>query len=276
MYVDLAELNQEQALEHAPTLMSVINKLPGTAAKERYIDMHADNADAALVAFEEAIRNDPKDPRLKGLLAAMYLRFGGSSQAFAVMRKVADIDPQDNGRLKRGLLSVSLGAQNEAIAAFRKVTNDRRNSSVAHSSIGVMFYHLGQRPRAQAAVTAALKADDSNIAARLYEAQIALERGALGRAEESARTILDIDRGSAMGHLMLGRIYERKGSAKEAVAAYESALRSSPGLMVAKVELAGLQHQAGEAEEALSILTQAFEIYPQMASTRRLLFRIGY
>lgn len=233
--------------------------------------------DQALARFEEAIQNDPRDPRLKGILAGMYLAFGGSSQAFAVMRQVADLDPTETGSPKRGrVLTLSRLAQEEAIERFASATGEIRNRSVAHSSIGVMQYHLGQRKAAWRSITEALTSDESNMTARLYESQMALEDGKLKRAEEAARTILDIDRSSAMGHLMLARTLLKKGKISDASDEYEAALRSQPGLMVATVESAGLALTRGDREEALEQLKQAHRLYPHLLTTRRLLYEAGY
>ena len=45
----------------------------------------------AIKSLDEAIQNDPRDPRLKGILAALYLSVGGSPQAYALMRRAAEI-----------------------------------------------------------------------------------------------------------------------------------------------------------------------------------------
>jgi len=233
--------------------------------------------DKALKQFEIAIENDPRDPRLKGILAGMYLAFGGSSQAFAVMRQVADLDPGQRSTRRGGhLLGLSRLAQEEAVERFAGATGEARNRSVAESSIGVMEYHLGKHDRAWAAIQRSLKHDESNLTARLYEAQLALERGQIKRAEEAARTILDIDRASAMGHLMLARALLARGKQRDAEDEYEAALRSQPGLIVATVESAGLALKRGDREEALEQLKQAHRLYPHILTTRRLLYEAGF
>jgi tetratricopeptide (TPR) repeat protein len=233
--------------------------------------------DRALKHFEEAIHNEPRDPRLKSIMAAMYLHFGGSSQAFAVMRKVADMDPEQGvSRQRKRAIPLPVAAQTEAIDEFRKATTEARNRSVAYSSMAILYYHLHDTARAYEAIGNALESDDSNRAALLYQAQLSLERGQLDKAFQAAKLILDIDRASAMGHLMHARVLGKKGQVKEAEDEYDAAVRSEPGLMIAKVEMAGLSLKRGRKDEALQTLAEAYRLYPHMVATRRLLLEAGY
>ena len=236
------------------------------------------NADEALKRFEEAVGNDQRDARLRGILASMYLAFGGSSQAFAVMRQVADLDPRDrSSRAGKGLLRLSFWAQQEAIDRFQKASTDQRNRSVANAAVGLMLYHMDESAKARAAIERALEADESNVTARLYECQLALEFGAQKKAEEAGRTILDIDRASAIGHLMLARVFAAGNKHRDAKEEYESALRSSPGMMVAKVELVGLNLGGKTVDpEDIEVLKEAHRLYPHVLLTRRLLLQAKY
>ncbi len=244
--------------------------LAGRAAAEQ------GDRDLALRKMNEAVTNDPQDPRLKGLLAGEYLKQNGYDRAFALMRKAADVDPRSvDSRRRSGLLSLSPVAVQDAIRQFRRSAIDERNASVAHSSIGLLHYHMGDRARAQASVERALRLDDANLTALIYKAQIALDRGDYRRARKIAQKVLAVERGSALGYLLLARSLaglRRHDAAREH---YLAALRSDPALLPAKVELAGLNLETEERGLAVQTLQDAYLINSGSLTVRRLMLKAG-
>ena len=162
--------------------------------------------DAGIKTLEEAVSADSKDPRLKGILAATYLARGGQPQAYALMRRAADVDPQQAwSRRRRGPMSLSEIPVREAIQRFRSSAGEERNASVASSAMGMLYYFLGDAGRAKAAIERALRIDNSNVTALIYDAQLALDRKDPKRAQRSALRLLAVERGSALGHLLHAR-----------------------------------------------------------------------
>lgn len=226
--------------------------------------------------LEEAITNDPRDVRLKGILAALYLRRGGSPQAYALMRRAAEVDPLEaEARNRQGPLSLSPIAVQEALGQFRRSAAEERNASVASSAMGMLYYHLGDKTRAATAIARALRIDGANSTALIYEAQLALDRGDARRGLSAAQKLLAVERGSALGHLLHARAQSALQNYDVARREYEAALRSNPGLLAAKVELAGLDLEAGEREEAIEQLLTAYRINPHNLRVRQLLYQAG-
>lgn len=232
--------------------------------------------DDAIKHLEDAAASDARDPRLKGILAATYLMRGGYTRAFALMRRAADTDPMvARSRRRASPLALSVLPVNEAIEQFRRATSEDRNASVANAAIGMLYYHLGDRGRAATAVERALRADGSNVAALIYDAQLALDRGKVKIAERSALKLLAVERGSALGHLLLGRAYKVQGKKEKATEQYESALRSNPGLLAARVEMAEMQLDEGDRDALVAQIQEAFRVDPHSLETRQILYRAG-
>ncbi len=230
----------------------------------------------AVRSLEEAITNDPRDTRIKGILAAVYLSVGGVPQAYTLMKRAAEIDPLEaNSRARVGPVALSPLPVQEALSRFRKSAGEERNASVASSAMGMMYYHLGDRARARASIARALKLDSANTTALIYSAQLSLDRDEIKAATKAARKLLAVERGSALGHLLLGRALAAKRDFDSARREYESALRSNPGLLAAKVELASIAMEAGNREEAVKELTTAFHINPYNLKVRRLMHKAG-
>lgn len=243
----------------------------------------AAQADAELRARDQAVRrlelamaNDPRDVRLKGILAALFLKGGDSSQAYSLMRQAAEIDPLEAfARNRLGPISVAELAVRDAIAQFRKSASEERDASVASSSMAMLYYALGDQDRARAAVDRALRLDNANVAALVYEAQLAIDRGDASKGAQVARQLLAVEKGSSLGHLLLARALKVKKQLDEARQHYEDALRSNPGLLTAKVELASLRLEGNTREASLEVLRGAFTVKPDDITLRRVLWEAG-
>lgn len=239
----------------------------------------ARNKDRDLVVkyFEEAMTNAPSDARIKGIFAAAYLTLGSSQQAYTLMRKAADIDPSERlSRSRTGPLAITDIPVREAVEAFRRSATEEGNASVANSAIGLLYYQVGDKQRAVDAIARALKSDDKNATALLYQAQLALDHNDYKQAEVAATHILSVDRGAALGYLMMARAHARQNNIPAAVEQYGNALRSNPGLLVAKVEIACIEFAQGQRDRAIQELATAYQVNPQNRITRTCLYQADY
>jgi tetratricopeptide (TPR) repeat protein len=248
---------------------------PAALVLEGRIALAEGRDDAGLRTLRGAVKSAPKDARLYAVLAGGYLDAGRPAQAYATMRKATDLDPSRAHAIRRNTaLSVSESAQRAAIAAFERSAREPRNASVAYAAIALIHFHLGETAAASRAARRALALDDANLLALVYEAQAALDTGALGRAERAAKKILLVEQGSALGHLLRARVAVKRGREEAAREGFQAALRTNPGLLAAEVELAALDLASGAPEDAAGarqVLLRAFTIEPDLLDLRRLL-----
>jgi predicted Zn finger-like uncharacterized protein len=231
----------------------------------------------AMVELKRALKAMPKEPRLHAMLFAAHRAAGNSDAATASVLALAKIDPLDNPARQRDLRSqFGKGLWQLLRGHLKPGSKNRKDVAAAYSVLALMLFIDDDDAGATRAVKIALGKDKGQILAHLYQAQLLLKAEKYEDAEEHARTILDLDRSSAIGQLMLARVQKAKGALDEAKESYQSALRNSPGLTIAKVELAGMSLQAGDKNAALKVLTDAFRVYPGLRTTRRLLLASGY
>lgn len=228
-----------------------------------------------LKKLRAAVSVAPNDPRYRGILASMYLRIGGATQAYTIMKRAAEIDPEVAfHRGRHGALALSPAAVDEAAQAFLAADTDEANRAVAAAAAAALYFHNGDRRRATRMLRRALDWDPANVPALIYFAEIELERGRPQGAIRSARKVLRLEHGSALAYLMLGRAYRSLERWRDAREAYAAALRSNPGLLAAKIELAGVRVQRGD-DAARAVLRSAFQLAPQNLVLRRLLWKFG-
>ena len=231
----------------------------------------------AAKTLERATGTGANDPRLLTLLYAAYLGTGQVDFAAKTLKTLRNVDPKDNAA-RRAAFAPRLSEKTWKRARSFLRPRSQKGSDVAeaYSVLAVLLHYSGDQAGADKALQLALKAEESSLLARLYHAYFYLSANKRAEAVESAKTILDIERSSAIGQLMLARAEKANGSLGNAKAAYESALLSSPGLTIAKVELAGMALEAGQKSQAIKVLTEAFRLYPSLQTTRHLLLAAGY
>jgi TolB-like protein/class 3 adenylate cyclase/Tfp pilus assembly protein PilF len=85
----------------------------------------------------------------------------------------------------------------------------------------------------------------------------------LERAEELARRAIELDPGSAMGHLLLATTHFRSGRTAEAIAAAELAVEAAPSYELSYVVKAQGLAQSGRYVAAMRALRRAFRLSPR-------------
>ncbi|MEL6186074.1 MAG: hypothetical protein AAFU79_15725, partial [Myxococcota bacterium] len=196
-------------------------------------------------------------------------------QAYATLRKTTELDPIRADRIEAAAdLPLSRAALASARAEFERSAREPRNASVAYAAIAVLERHSGNPAGARRALSRALAIDDANVLALIYDAQMSLETGGLSRAQTAANRLLDVERGSALGHLLRARAHVAVSEYEEAREDFQAALRTNPGLLSAEFELATLDLEEGTdtPAEARRVLERAFSIEPNLLRLRQMLF----
>ncbi|MBX2812631.1 MAG: zinc-ribbon domain-containing protein [Myxococcales bacterium] len=229
------------------------------------------NVGEALQHMRTAMHNSPKDQRLVTILASEYLRNGQASQAYATMRKVVEFEPfhwSDEG--DRMALSLGRQVMLDALAQFQRSAKNPRNASVAHSAAAILQIHLGREVEAEQSVHRALVTDDANVLALILKTYFAAQGGAWNAVEKAANAVLLVERGNAVAHLYRARAHSQRGDKAEARDDYLAALRSQPGLLIAEVELALLNHDSVTSEQIRPVLEKALSLNPTSIRIRQL------
>lgn len=251
---------------------------PAALVLEAQIVNSLGEVESALALARAAVALAPKDARLHLFLAGLYIEAGLEPQAYTTLRKLVDIDPARTHSLRpRSLLSPSDSALRETVRRLERSARTPRNAAVAFAAVAVAYLHLGDQPASARALRRSLQADDANVLGLLYEGQAGLDGGDPARAERAAKRLLLVERGSAVGHLILARAAVALDDGALARESFRAALRSNPGLLAAEFELAALDLSEGTdaADEARAVLVRAFTVEPDLLDLRKLLLRHG-
>ncbi|MEE2904182.1 MAG: tetratricopeptide repeat protein [Myxococcota bacterium] len=240
---------------------NIESKLPSRAAK----------------LLEGAVKSGLDDPRILAVQYAAYLAMNLPEKATTVAKAIGSIDPKENGaRMVQDPYATKLKTWQMVRKYLRPTSKSRMKVAEAFSVLAVLLYFTGDSKGFQRTNQSALKADKDNTLARLYQVYSAFEQEKFEDCLKDTQTLLEIDRSSIIGQLMLARVQKSMGKTAEAKASYDTALLSSPGLTIAKVELAAIAIEAGKKNEAIKELLEAYRLYPKFRTTRRLLLAAGY
>ncbi len=234
-------------------------------------------ADEGVRWMNEALANDPSNPELRMILAALYLSFGGTSQAVEVLRALSGFDPGDRLSHPEGaLFAVSEMAVVDALRIMRSASSEAQTRSDAHAILAVLDYQNGRMAAAKRGFAKALAADASNPVALLFKAQMDAERRVFRTAESALKRLARVQPRGAVPHLLRSQIYTERGLLGKAEAALSEGKKiDSQHYMVRSTE-ALLHLKRGKRNQAKTALVAALERRPYALKPRRILFEAGF
>ena len=192
----------------------------------------------------------------KGLFAVSTVEAGiGTAYAFtgnllegeARLKRAVELGPElQNAWVQLGRTQAMLGKRDEAIATFRKaVEREQANIEAAHQ-LGVELTGAGKPEEALSYFNRALKFTP-NDPVMLTDYGLALAQS--GRPAEATKQLeAAIAKGApAVARFNLGLVYAEQRQIENARLAFRGAIKADPNLLVARVALARLELEAGNA-----------------------------
>jgi tetratricopeptide (TPR) repeat protein len=198
------------------------------------------------------------------------LRNGDYSAARASLEEALKINPADV-RALRGL-DVSYVIQKQAAAGIEKVkeyASRQPQSAPVQEFLGTALLSQGNRDQAEAAFTAAKKADPHFEDADLSLTQIDLLNGKVDSAQKKLEAILASDPDNKVAHMWLANIETMKGNYSTAAERYRQVMAESPNNAQALNNLAYiLAEYSHQPDQALAYAQRAVELAPDRPEYR--------
>jgi tetratricopeptide (TPR) repeat protein len=238
------------------------------------IAVHRGAADQAVKLFEAAVASDPRDFSIRAAFAAMYLKFGGVTQAHHVLDAASSIDPFERVDPRSSLsVRLSRASVREANGIIQGALRDvePRSRALVASSEALVSTRQGDLARARDAVAIALRSDRDEPLALLVDAELALLAQNPAHAEKPLKTLLRKGQDTALIHLLAARVEAKTGRPNEAKAEYLAAIQRNPDLVLARAELAALELGGNKGAEALGVIRGLLKTHPDLIELRRIL-----
>ncbi len=248
------------------------------------------DAAGAEKSLEQACGQLPKSPEARFYLGDFYLSHGRTSEAEQQYRQALAIDPKYGPALMNlGAIQARSNQADQADQTFRQAAAlpDKRYKPV-HAEF---LFQTGKREQGLAELQKLAAADpnDLNVRAKLVDAYLALHRagdaekvlteaikkngidqdallrrsriyldtGKYAEAEADLNQVLRFHKDSAEAHYLLSRVAKVRANPSMLRQELEAAVKSDPGFLMARVDLASTLVAEHSARYALQILDEA-------------------
>jgi choline-sulfatase len=233
-----------------------------------------DKHDDASRLLEEALREDPRMPQARLMLAGSYSELGRTDEARAQFDLVLEEDPSSVQALVgvAGLLRRE-GKTDDVIALCRQTLSlDERNVQ-AYTLLGEVYAGRKDPGKALPYFEKAVEIQPKLTRNRLNLASALVELGQYARAEKILDGILQESPRFPMAQYTRALLYEGQGRISEARAAYEAELEAYPRQYKARFNLGKILYALGDREEAKKQMREVIQIAPKQPEGYLLLAR---
>ncbi len=192
------------------------------------LTMHG-RLEEAEVAFENALKHHPEDPKILSNYCALLMKLKRAEDAEAILRKVVSTSPDDINSLNNlAALLINRKNYSEAETYARKVLEKDSKNVFAWTNLGLVLDALKKPKEAEDAFRKALSIDPNFGQARQFLTDLLAKEGRKSEALKTADEGEIGDALSAESQYRLARRLESLGRLEEAEAAFLKALNLDP------------------------------------------------
>lgn len=220
---------------------------------------------AAMREFLEIVRLNPNDVDAHINLSNVLEQGGDFVASVAEMRKAVSLT---SGRRD---LCLILGQKQHRAHQYTEAIESYRASQMAeaHYGMGLALRALRRMPEAADEFREMLKTNPRHAGAHYELGRLLLSDDKFDEAAAHLQQALALEPGMADAHLELGKTYHRQGKSADAEKAFQAALRAKPDLSPALYELATICKERGDAAQARAYFARIRELDRNRADATR-------
>ncbi|MBI1791140.1 MAG: tetratricopeptide repeat protein [Acidobacteria bacterium] len=186
--------------------------------------------------FRQALTIDPNSAPALLDLANLQFRQGRKEEADKSFVRLSQL-PDKQYRPMHAIFLFESGSRDQAIAEFVKQAEADPKDRPARNRLVLAYLATNKIPEAEKVLAGALKRSGKDVDALEQRARIYLATQRIEEAKKDAAQILALKPESAMGHYLLAKVHQNRGAAPAYKQELSEALRLSPALLAARIEL---------------------------------------
>jgi tetratricopeptide (TPR) repeat protein len=245
-------------------------------AKRDYVDrgdqyVKANNLDAAIIEYKNAIQQDPRFAEAYQKLTAAYVSRGDGPNALRSALSAADLAPASiDAQIQAGSLLLMAGKFDDAKMRAQKVLSTTPQSARARVLLASAMAGLKDVDTAIKELEEAIRLDPKQAATYASLAVLKAGQGDNAAAERTFQQAIAADPSSVTARLALAQFYWISGRLKEAERGMKEAVDLAPADQRANGLISVFYQLSGRAAEAEPYLRAAADAEPTGAATIRL------
>jgi len=213
--------------------------------------------DPALIAFQEAVKCNPKLTLAYIALGEGYAERGNDGEALAAYERALRLEPENAAAL-RGAAALYLRAKlnEKAVAALELLVKQETADAQAHADLGAAYFGTSNLEGSEREFEAALKLNPKFAAALLGRANVLLRKGEEEQALKVLRQVVLLSPKAFEPRFVLGSAYNHLDRFGEAATELETAVRLGGTESEVYYQLARAYGGLGRAKERSAALAK--------------------
>lgn len=187
--------------------------------------------DAAIKAYQKAIKLKPSDPKVYFKLASIYLDQGQIDQAIRLFQEVIKLEPSSfEVYFNLGSAYLAKGLTDESIKAFQKTIAINPSYDKAYFKLGSAYFNKGRINDSIKAFQEATRVNPSYSKAHFNLGVIYLKKRLVDASIKEFQKAIQINPSYDKAYFKLGSAYLDKGLPDEAMKTFKKAIENNPDL----------------------------------------------
>ncbi|HZT29872.1 MAG TPA: tetratricopeptide repeat protein [Bryobacteraceae bacterium] len=219
----------------------------------------------AVARLERLAAAEPQEPAHVYQLGLMLIQTARFGRAYDTMQRGVERFPASfEVQLAYALSCYFSGRNEQAEAAYRRLTEMRPASAQPYFALGNFYADTGRDSEAAAAFARAVKLEPGQFLNQYMYGVELYRTQKIAPAEASLRRAVELNPGHADSHYWLGKVYLAEDRAARALGEFEEAVKLEPKHIGAYYQLALLYQRRGEKEKAREALRRRGELMQQL------------
>lgn len=217
--------------------------------------------DAALIAFQEAAKCNPKLTLAYVALGEAYAERGNDAEALPAFEHALSMEPENRSAL-RGASAIYLRMKlnDKAVAALETLVKLDPADAQTHADLGAAYFGASNQDAAEKQFDEALKLNPKSAAALLGSANVLMRKGEEEHAIQVLRRVIVLSPKAFQPRFVLGSAYNHLGRFAEAETELKAALRLGAVESEVYYQLARTEGGLGRVEEKKLALAKFAEL----------------
>lgn len=231
------------------------------------VELNLEQLKPAEQHLKMALEAAPEDQHVRTLLAITQMRSQRPADALATLAPILGKQQTNTVVLSAaGEASISAGKPAQASVYFQRAIEGDPQRAALHTALGMSRFAEGKHQEAIEALRRGAEISKNTVAAVVPLIRVHMHLGQQEQALAAMAPLASVAENNAELLQLKGEIYRGMQDLPHARASFEKALQLNPQFYPAVVQMAQLEHDAGEGVQARARLTNLLKAQPKNAN----------